>query len=138
MNLVSDSAGDTTVLAFGSLRWFYIIRQNKFGIRLRDLDAPLIKEFKGIETYPVNQDWRLEAKFVPYNPPKIISVPSIIGTVDRDTVLGALAFQINGDQYKIDPVDEGNDFFIIFADETNGTETYGRKIYIYLKTGFNR
>jgi uncharacterized protein (DUF1684 family) len=131
LSLVSDSADNATVLALGSLRWVFIIRNGKYGIRLRDVDAPLVKDFKGIETYPVNDDWRFNAKYVPYNPPKIISVSTIIGTVEKDTVPGALVFKVDGNEYKIDPIEEGNDFFIIFADKTNGTETYGAGRFLY-------
>ena len=131
LNLVSDSADNATVLSLGSLRWVFITRSGKYGIRLRDVDAPLVKDFKGIETYPVNDDWRFNAKYVPYNPPKIISVSTIIGTVEKDTVPGALVFKVDGNEYKIDPIEEGNEFFIIFADKTNGTETYGAGRFLY-------
>ncbi len=36
-----------------------------------------------------------------------------------------------GKQYKLDPVVEGNQFFIIFADETSGKETYGAGRFLY-------
>ncbi len=130
-NLISDTADNPTVLAFNSLRWFLIKRGDKFGIRLRNLNAPLVKKFKGIDSYPINDDWRIKASYELYDPPKIISVPSIIGTVDEDTVPGALAFQLNGKEYKLDPIEEGNQFFIIFADETNGDETYGAGRFLY-------
>jgi uncharacterized protein (DUF1684 family) len=138
LNLISDSAANSTVLALGSLRWTFIIRSGKYGIRLRDVDAPLVKDFKGIETYPVNKDWQFNAEFVPYNPPKIISVSTIIETTEKDTVPGALIFKVDGNNYKLDPIEEGNEFFIIFADKTNGNETYGAGRFLYAsKPGSN-
>jgi hypothetical protein len=131
LSLISDSAGNATILALGSLRWVFIIRSGKYGIRLRDIDAPLLKDFKGIETYPVNDDWRFNAEFVPCNPPKIISVSTIIGTIEKDTVFGTLAFEVDGNEYNLDPIEEGNEFFIIFADETNGSATYGAGRFLY-------
>ncbi|MDR3627315.1 MAG: DUF1684 domain-containing protein [Ignavibacteriaceae bacterium] len=129
--LVSDSADNATVLALGTLRWVYIRRSGKFGIRLRDFEASLVKNFKGIDTYPVNSDWRFNAKFTPYNPPRVIPVSTIIGTVEQDTVPGIISFNVNGKEYKLEPVKEGNDFFIIFADKTNGSETYGAGRFLY-------
>ena len=131
LSLVSDSADNATLLSLGSLRWVFITRSGKYGIRLRDVEAPLVKEFRGIETYPVNEDWRLNAKFVPYSQPKVISVSTIIGTVEKDTVPGSLNFEVNGNEYKLDPIEEGNKFFIIFADKTNGIETYGAGRFLY-------
>lgn len=131
MELKTDLSGDPTILKLGFLEWFIIKRGEKYGVRLRDLDADLLNEFRGIETYPVNEDWKITAKFAPYNPPKSISIPTIIGTVDKDEAPGALVFEKNGKQYKLDPVVEGNQFFIIFADETSGQETYGAGRFLY-------
>ena len=131
IRLYSDMTGNPTVIATGSLRWFIIKRGNKIGIRLRDLKAPLLQNFSGIRTYPINENWRLTAKFVPYKQPKIVSIPSIIGTVEKDTVEGSLVFRIKGKTYKLDPVEEGKELFIIFADKTSGEETYGAGRFLY-------
>ena len=118
-------------MSIGSLRWYIIKRDDKYGVRLRDIDANLRKEFKGIDTYPVNEDWKITAKFEAYNPPKTISIPSIIGTVEEDMAPGALVFEKDGKEYRLDPVVEGDEFFIIFADETSGEETYGAGRFLY-------
>lgn len=131
MSLKSDMTDNPTVLASGSLRWFVIQRSEKVGIRLRDLDAPLLKEFHNINTFPINEDYKVEAKLIPYNPPKIITIPSIIGTKEEDTVKDALQFQLKGQTFTLDPVTEGNEYFIIFADETSGNETYGAGRFLY-------
>ncbi len=127
----SDMTDNPTVLAADSLRWFVIKRENKTGIRLRNLDAPLVKNFKGIDTFPVNERWKITAKFVPYKPHKIISISSIIGTVERDTVEGSLVFKFRGKTYSLDPVDDSGRLFIIFADQTSGDETYGAGRFLY-------
>lgn len=131
MKLKSDLSGDPTVLTLGFLKWFIIKRSDKYGVRLRDLSSELLSEFTGIDTYPINEDWKINAKYEPYNTPKSISIPTIIGTVDEEKAPGALVFEKNGKQYKLDPVVEGNQFFIIFADETSGKETYGAGRFLY-------
>ena len=131
MVLRTDLSDEPTELNIGFLRWFIIKRGEKYGVRLRDLNAELLNEFKGIDIYPINEDWKITAKFEPYNPPKSISIPTIIGTVDEDQAPGALVFEKDGKQYKLDPVVEGNQFFIIFADETSGEETYGAGRFLY-------
>lgn len=131
MKLKDDLSDSTTVLSYKSFRWFIINRNGRYGVRLRDLDAPLVKEFKGTDTYPVNEKWKVEAKFKPYPAPKVIEIPNIIGSFEKDTVSGKLVFTIDGKSYILDPVSEGNEFFIIFADETNGNETYGAGRFLY-------
>jgi len=131
MSLKNDLNNNPTILALGSLRWFIIKRSNKIGVRLRDLDAPLIKKLKSINTYPIDESWKVTAKLSPYNPPKIITVPSIIGTKEQDTVNAALVFKLKGKTFKLDPLIEGNEYFIIFADETSGKETYGGGRFLY-------
>ncbi len=131
MSLRDDLSDSTTILQLRQFRWFVINRNGKYGIRLRDLNAPLVKEFKGIDTYPVDEKWKVEAKFEKYPSPKVIEIPNIIGSVENDTVAGRLVFKLNGDNYSLDPVSEGDEFFIIFADETNGEETYGAGRFLY-------
>jgi uncharacterized protein len=131
MDLKDDLSDNPTVMQLGSFRWFVINRNGRMGIRLRDIDAPLVKNFKGIDTYPINEDWRITADFHPFDRYRVIEVPNIINSVEKDTVIGELTFTIKGKNYKLLPIKEGNEFFIIFADETNGTETYGAGRFLY-------
>jgi len=131
MTLQNDLTGNPTILRLDSFRWFIIKRGARYGVRLRDLETPLIKEFKGIERFPVNKDWRIEAAFVPYNPPKKIMVPNILGDSEEEVVSGKLVFKIENKEFSLDPIDSGDRFFIIFADETNGESTYGAGRFLY-------
>jgi uncharacterized protein len=42
-------------LAHESLRWFVIKRGSRYAIRLRDLESSFLKEFSGIDRYPVDE-----------------------------------------------------------------------------------
>ena len=130
--LQHDLTGSPTILNLGTLRWYIIKRDGKYGIRLRDTNAPLRQEFGGIERFPVSDDWELEAKFEAYNPPKTISLPTQLGTVVEEKSPGAAVFKINNKEYRLDAIDTGNRFWFIFADETNGKETYGAGRYLYM------
>lgn len=130
--MTCDADGEPTILEYGTLSWFVIKRStNKFGIRLRDSESEALKKFESIETFPVDEAWRVEAIFKEYNPPKIINVPSIIGYVEKEESPGALEFTINGKQYSLDVLDTGNRFWLIFGDLTNGDETYGAGRFLY-------
>ncbi|MGD8306481.1 MAG: DUF1684 domain-containing protein [Ignavibacteria bacterium] len=131
LTLKEDVSGEPTILTSGRFRWYIIKRGERYGIRLRDLEAPILKEFKGIERYPTNSDWKFEAKFEPYDPPKKIMIPNILGTTEESNSPGALIFNKDGNEYKLDALESRTGYFIIFADETSGDETYGAGRFLY-------
>jgi hypothetical protein len=126
-----DSAGRT--MAYGPLRWFVIKRDNKLAIRLRDLDHPLLKEFKGIDFFPVDPAWRLEGHVEWADSSRTITITNVLGQTVQQRSVGTLVFTYKNKTYRLDALDEGNpEFFIIFGDETNARETYGAGRYLYV------
>jgi hypothetical protein len=132
MILSDDHTEDPTILALGSLRWYIIKRIKGYAIRLRDLNAELLKTFRNINRFPVNVDWRIEAKFEKFDPPKKITIPDIIGTSEEENSPGAVVFRKDNQTYRMDALDAGgNRIWFIFADETSGNETYGAGRFLY-------
>ncbi len=131
LKLTDDLHGEQSILTYGSYNWYLVKRGDRYGIRLKNYLNPLIEDFKGIERFPVDSSWRITAKTIKYNPPKEIIVPSIIGTQDIDTAYYSLQFTKNEKTYSLDPVIEGDELFVIFADETSGIETYGAGRFLY-------
>ena len=132
IKLEEDLTGNPTVLDVGSFRWYIIKRGDRYGIRVRDISAPLRNTFDGIDRFPVNEDWKITASFEVYNPPKVISLPTQLGTVVEEPSPGAVVFKKDGQIYRIDAVDTGRRLWLIFADETSGKETYGAGRYLYI------
>jgi uncharacterized protein (DUF1684 family) len=128
-----DVSGDPTILSLDSLSWYIIKRGERFAVRLRDSENKNIEDFSGIERYSVDTTWRVEATLEPYNPPKMMDVPNITGTISEEQSPGALVFRIDDKEYRLDPIGkpEGESLFIIFADKTNGDETYGAGRFLY-------
>ena len=60
---------DTTILTIGTVKFFLIEREGRFGIRVKDSDAPTRKEFTHLSWFPVDPSWRIEAKFTPWDKP---------------------------------------------------------------------
>jgi hypothetical protein len=119
------------VLKSGSLRWFIIKRKEKYGIRLRDLESDELKHFTGIETYPIDTNWRIKAKFEPANTGKTINITDVLGQVTPQPSPGTLVFSINRQEFRLDALDDGDELFILLADETSGKETYGGGRFLY-------
>jgi len=130
--MIDDQSGSPTTLELGSLRWYIIKRGDKFGVRLRDLNAAALIDFKGIERFPVDEKWKIEAGFHPYNPVRKISIPTVLGTREEETAAGYLEFNIEGNSYRLEALESGKQLFLIFADETSGEETYGAGRFLYI------
>ena len=118
------------VLKHKTLRWFIIQRGDKYAVRLRDLDSPQLKAFKGIDTYPIQTDWKIKAKFEPTTGKKI-AITDITGRTAEQESPGTLVFAVKGKEYRLDAVGSEKSLFIIFADETNKKHTYGSGRFLY-------
>jgi uncharacterized protein len=117
-------------LKHGSLRWFVIKRGDKYAIRLRDLESQYLKEFTGIDRFPVQEKWRVKAKFEPTSG-RTVPITDITGRTEDQPSPGKLIFTVDGKQYELDAVGSPKSLFIIFADQTNKTETYGSGRFLY-------
>jgi uncharacterized protein (DUF1684 family) len=111
-------------LSIGSLRWVVIKREDKIGIRLRDLKNPKVQSFKAIERFPVNEKWRIEARLVKEESKKNIPILNIIGQTTKQETPGKLEFSIDGKPYSLDALLDDDKLFVIFGDLTNEKETY--------------
>ncbi|GAB2528849.1 DUF1684 domain-containing protein [Spirosoma aerophilum] len=119
------------VLAHGSLRWFVIKRGPKYGVRLRDLDSPNLKDFQVINRYPVEESWRIKARFETPKSPATIAITDVLGLTSQQPLAGTLVFERAKKTYRLDAVSEGDKLFILFSDPTNEHETYGAGRFLY-------
>ena len=133
MVLKTDADEEPTVLTNGRLRFYVIKRGKKLGVRVKDSKSAALAAFHGIDSYPVDMKWRFDARFEPYDPPKPVAVPNILGTVEQEKSPGAVVFDVGGKEYRIEAVKEAgsDDLFLIFGDQTNGFETYGGGRFLY-------
>ena len=112
------------VVASGSLRWTIIRRDNKIGIRLRNLESPLVKQFTDIDRYPVDTSWRVRATLQATGQPGRIAITNILGQTSQQSTPGKLVFSLHQKRYTLDALEEGDGLFIIFGDATSGKTTY--------------
>lgn len=122
-----------TIVQMGSIRFNVIKRGERLGLRVKDANARTRTEFAGLEYYPIDPRWRVEARLEPYNPFKKIPIDDVTGMRSESESPGALVFTMDGKEYRLDPVlEEGSDeLFLIFRDETAKDETYPAGRYLY-------
>jgi uncharacterized protein (DUF1684 family) len=112
---------DATVLTLGSVRFFLIRRDQKFGIRVKDSEAPARQEFTHLSWYPVDPSWRIEARFTPWDKPHTLAFDTVIdGLKEQDQSPGFVTFTRVGREYRLEPVIDENELFFIFKDQTSG------------------
>jgi uncharacterized protein (DUF1684 family) len=101
---------------------------------VRDSQAEARMRFAGIERFPVDPAWRIEADWTPLDPPFQLATTTVIGTIENYPAPGRASFERDGRRFELYPVLEvpGDDrLFLIFADATSGRETYGAARFLY-------
>jgi uncharacterized protein len=133
VEMKSDSGGEPTVLRHGSLTFYIIERGERLGVRVKDSEARALRDFRGLESFPFDERFRFVARYERYDPPKLVSVPNVLGDLNPEKSPGALIFDYEGRSYRLDCVIEAGtkDLFVIFGDSTNGQETYGGGRFLY-------
>ena len=133
LELKSDEDGEPTMLELGSLSFHVVKRGERLGLRVKDRENPARAEFKGTDYYPADRKWVVNARFEPYQPPKKVPILNVLDMTTEEISPGALAFEVDGRPYRLEALKEKGEeqFFIIFADQTNRTETYGAGRYLY-------
>jgi uncharacterized protein (DUF1684 family) len=129
----NDDAGPT-MMKLGSLLINVIKRGERIGVRVKDTESETRRDFKGLEYFPIDPKWRIEARFEPYQPVKKIPITNVLAMTEDETSPGALAFEVDGKTYRLDPILEKGetDYFVMIADDTTGRETYGAGRYLYV------
>jgi hypothetical protein len=133
-DLRPDTGGQPDIVTLGSLSMFVIERGGRYGIRLKDRNSRLRKEFTGLHYFPVNPAYRITARLVP--DPKKIPIPNILGQVQDTPSPGYVEFELHGRKLRLTPVEEApNELSFIFRDLTSGKETYGSGRFLDTELG---
>ncbi len=130
--LIHDEEGEPTLLTHRALGWYAIRRMERMGVRLRDYNHPALESFPGIESYPADLTWRVEARFNAYPEPRELQVMTVVEGLGWDPIApGILEFEVNGEPLSLEAYGSGDEFFLIFADQTTGKTTYPAGRYLY-------
>ena len=130
--LASDLTGDPTVLECASLSFYLIERREHLYLRVKDADAELLRGFAGIERWPVDEVWRVDAQWVEYETPKKRLFPDVLGDAVEMDSPGEARFTMNGIEYALFPTTIYEDsLFFVFGDATNGIDSYGAGRFLY-------
>ena len=121
-----DTSGHVTRVEMGSLHFHVIVRGERVGIRVQDVDSQAARDFKGMMFFPLDLSYRVTATWVPSNGKATVDIPNVLGDVTKAPVAGVLQFKVNGQTLRLTPVggDAQKGFFIVFNDLTAKGDTY--------------
>ena len=123
IELKPDSTPEPTRIQLGDLTFWVIQRGDRYGIRLRDRQSSMRKEFTGCKWYPVKADHRVAARFVPEQ--TTMRIPSIIGVTNEESSPGYVEFEMAGETIRLRPTGDMESLSFVFRDGTSGKSTYG-------------
>ena len=97
-----------------------------YALRVRDAAAPARRDFAGIDSYPLDPAWRVEAEWLPLAEPQQVDIDLVTGARDQVRITHEARFTHDGQQITLLPTHEksGKPMFVI-RDQTAGAETYG-------------
>jgi uncharacterized protein len=136
VELQDDLYGAPTLVGFdegkGQLR--LVRTSGRVAIQVKHADAAARAGFKGLDFWPIDPAWKVQATFVPHPADKTLEVVAVTGMTELVRNPGYVQFQRGESAYKLDVLDVGGpDWLLIFADLTSGHDSYGQGRYIDLQ-----
>ncbi len=133
--MLDDSHDKPTTVRFGSTEFYLVTRNGRKGLRVKDSQAPTRTHFAGLDYFPIDPALRITARWTAFHPHHELKMGNEIGGIDTYPVPGKAEFEFNGHTYSVEPVIEvpgDKQYFLVFADQTSGKETYGAARFLYI------
>jgi uncharacterized protein (DUF1684 family) len=129
MTLAGD--GEPVQVEADDVRIHLVAPGGKLALRIRDPQSSTRTEFVGLDYYPLDPDWRVEAEFIPHPSGSTMQVANVMGQLIEEPNPGMVRFVHEGKTISLEAVLEDDQLFFIFADRTSGRETYGLGRFLY-------
>jgi uncharacterized protein (DUF1684 family) len=90
-----------------------------------DKQAEFVRTRKAFRWFPARQQYRISARFVPFDNPTSLSLPDSDAGQREYPSPGYVSFSIDGQAVTLQPVQSAEGLFFVFRDATSGKQTYG-------------
>ena len=123
--LVADDQGPPSVVRSGTVSFTLVRRNGRLALRVRDSASPIRTGFVGVELYPYDPTWIVDATVEPTRD-RTIAITNVTGFLEEQPLAATLRFDLDGATRELFATLAGEGrLFVVFGDETNGRETYG-------------
>jgi len=129
-----ESKAKRTLITFDTVTFFIVDRLGKKALRVRDSESPRRTHFVGLDYFPIDPRFRIEARWEFFERSRLLPVTDMLGKTGPEPVPGRAVFEWEGKTYELLPIDEGRDvpLFFVFSDATSGRESYGACRFLYV------
>ncbi|HEY5752152.1 MAG TPA: DUF1684 domain-containing protein [Chthoniobacterales bacterium] len=124
-----------TLVSSGSVSFFIVERNERKALRIQDSGSDRRTHFLGLDYFPPDPEWRIEAKWVAFDTPKEVPIADVIGGISKEKIPGKAVFEHDGQIVELIPMAESRDapLFFVISDATSGKETYSAARFLYAK-----
>ena len=119
------------LITYQTTRFFLHYSGPRLAIRVRDMNAPLRKNFSGLKWYPANPSVRVIGQFTPLATPKTVQAPNILGDLEPFQVAGTVAVTVGGKTANMEAWRSGKQLWFVFRDLTSADTTYPSARFLY-------
>ena len=123
-----------SIIAWRGLTLVVLPRGGRFALRIKDADSPTRAAFHGLNWYQPDPRFRVAARWIPFTPPHVEKIPTVIGTTLDLPAPGIAEFTLDGHTLRLEPVMEdpaGKTLFFILRDTTSKSTTYGAARFLH-------
>jgi uncharacterized protein (DUF1684 family) len=104
----------------------------RHAIRLRDPQGEQARMFLGFRWYPIDEQYRVVARFIRDAAPRQLQVASLTGDAQTFTTEGVVEFTLHGAALRLRPMTpRPGRLYFVFNDGTSGKETYAAARFLY-------
>lgn len=127
-----DTDGKPDQVNMGDITMYVIKRGDRLGIRTKDKNSKIRREFTHRSWFPVDPKYRVDARYTPYAKPVQRVIPTVLdGVVEEQEAVGAVDFTLNGHALKLEAIKSDNQLWFVFRDQTANKQTYGTARFLY-------
>jgi uncharacterized protein (DUF1684 family) len=126
VRLRADTFGDPHKVTVGPYTMMLIERGGRLGIRLWDNARQQRRSFPGRRWFPIAPHYRLNVRFLPSSPPRMIAIPNEMGDQEESPSPGMLEFELEGYSHRLEALEgpEGS-LFLLVKDRSSEDESCG-------------
>ena len=131
--LVVEGREPPTLVTTGTLTLYAIERGGRLALRVRDSESERRVNFAGIDYFPIDPAWRIEARWEDFPRAKEVTFRNILGQESTALVPGKAVFEKDGRTFELLPLVEAvnEPLMFVISDLTSGDETYEAARFVY-------
>ena len=103
----------------------------RYAVRVKNKNSKYRREFAGLHWFPIDENYRVKAKFTAYEAPHATLIQNLAGDTVKIASPGYAEFKLAGQEYRLEAFEEEGMLWFVFRDLTSGKETYAASRFLH-------